>query len=242
MGTSPLWQLVARHEQYGPALLAPARGALLLPPRDLLQQLPTPIAADHSCPARCIASRHSPGDAVYLLGHLFSIFPNICRLGHSGSSNWARRPAAVRNSALTMTDAGKQPHADTALEDSREVRDVHYWKLCGCLQHAYCHPVHSVSPCFEHGHRPFPPAPCAGSRRGMPPRLPSHPAAAAKTTHHHLGHTTPASTVSLPSSLQKFATVLLVVFSVLGGAILQVFLNPPAVVTIDAAANPAAFG
>lgn len=76
----------------------------------------------------------------------------------------------------------------------------------------------------------------------MPPRLPSHPAAAAKTTHHHLGHTTPASTVSLPSSLQKFATVLLVVFSVLGGAILQVFLNPPAVVTIDAAANPAAFG
>ncbi len=42
--------------------------------------------------------------------------------------------------------------------------------------------------------------------------------------------------------LSQFANFLSVASSVLGGAILQVFLSPPAVVTADAAADPVAFG
>ncbi len=47
---------------------------------------------------------------------------------------------------------------------------------------------------------------------------------------------------SATSRHRQFANFLSVASSILGGAILQVFLSPPAAVTADAAADPAAFG
>lgn len=47
---------------------------------------------------------------------------------------------------------------------------------------------------------------------------------------------------SVTSRHRQFANFLSVASSILGGAILQVFLSPPAAVTADAADDPAAFG